>query len=47
MRRVVGNRAEGGRNLLPMDTDTLKALTWDLITQAASASLIEAVWNAI
>ena len=35
------------RLLLPMSTDTLKALTWDLITHAASASLIEAVWHAI
>ena len=35
------------RLLLPMSTDTLKALTWDLITHAASASLIEAVWYAI
>ena len=35
------------RFLLPMNTDTLKALTWDLITHAASASLIEAVWHAI
>ena len=33
--------------LLPMSTDTLKALTWDLITHAASASLIKAVWHAI
>ena len=30
-----------------MSTNTLKALTWDLIMHAASASLIEAVWNAI
>ena len=35
------------RLLLQMDTDTLKELTWDLITHATSASLIEAVWNAI
>ena len=33
--------------LLPMSTDTLKVLIWDLITHAASASLIEAVWHAI
>ena len=33
--------------LLPMSMDTLKALTWDLITHAASASLIKAVWHAI
>ena len=30
-----------------MSADTLKALTWDLITHAASACLIEAVWHAI
>ena len=30
-----------------MSTDTLKALNWDLITHAASTSLIEAVWHAI
>ena len=37
------------RLLLPMNTDTLKALTWDLrlFTHTASASLIEAVWHAI
>ena len=35
------------RLLLQMSTDTLKALTWDLITHAASACLIEAVWHAI
>ena len=33
------------RLLLPMSTDTLKALTWDLITHAASVSLVEAVWH--
>ena len=33
--------------LLPMSTDTLKALIWDLIIHPASASLTEAVWNAI
>ena len=32
---------------LPMSTDTLEALTWDLVTHAASASLIETLWHAI
>ena len=35
------------RHILPMSRDTLKALTWDLISFAVSHSSIRAVWSAV